>query len=259
MSGFLLNLAHSPTAFTALLQRAGSQLRRRSGHGWGLGYFQGPGCQVVLDQASGANTLLQRLHQAGLHSNVTLFALPPPGVTALEQLGPFTREYGGQFWLAIYQGSDAPPFDTSGPYRPVGQAPGELWLCALLNGLRHAAGIVPLRQRIAAWLDAARPAGPLLLVSHDQIYLWLAAATDQAEGLAAQTPIHHWQDAEGLWLGTDGWLDEQAGAPKALAAGLYRLSPSEGGSAREPFTIEAIANVIHPAKAGGQRLCGRLL
>lgn len=184
MNDFLLLTHQTAPLLPALLTRLAQQPGHVASASWGLGYFQGKGCQVFIDRHPlPSSRLASCLRQAGLQGQVALTTYGQLPSADLADLGPFSREWRGDNWLGIYLGDSVPPIHQSGhqagPYQPIGAHRGEQWLCASLNllaqtmnaGLPTASEITP-QDILEPWLIQSQPAGILLLMNHSNLYVW---------------------------------------------------------------------------------------
>ncbi|MBI4205278.1 MAG: class II glutamine amidotransferase [Betaproteobacteria bacterium] len=108
--------------------------------GWGIAFFEGPGCRVFLDAKSAVQSPVADLvrHYPIRSMNVIAHIRKATrGVVALENTHPFVRELWGRYWIFAHNGileNFAP--QISGHYQPVGTTDSELAFCYLLEVLR---------------------------------------------------------------------------------------------------------------------------
>jgi len=121
--------------------------RRRGGEtdhhsdGWGIAFFEGVGCRVLLDvQPSSVSPVADLVKHYPIHSlNVIAHIRKATrGRVALENTHPFQRELWGRYWIFAHNGTlenfDPP---AAGVYRPVGSTDSERAFCLMLNTLRQ--------------------------------------------------------------------------------------------------------------------------
>jgi glutamine amidotransferase len=119
--------------------------------GWGIAFFEGPGCRVFLDVEPSAHSAVAELvHNYPIHSKNVIAHIrkATQGRIALENTHPFQRELWGRYWIFAHNGNlknFAPTLD--GSFVPVGDTDSELAFCFLLQRLRGEFGYaMPLRQ-----------------------------------------------------------------------------------------------------------------
>jgi glutamine amidotransferase len=121
---------------------------RRGGHtdehsdGWGIAFFEGPGCRVFLDTKPAVHSPVAELvRQYPIHSKNVIAHIrrATKGVVALENTHPFVRELWGRYWSFAHNGTlnDFRP-ELSSVYRPVGATDSELAFCYMLQNLQAA-------------------------------------------------------------------------------------------------------------------------
>jgi predicted glutamine amidotransferase len=119
--------------------------------GWGIAFFEGPGCRVFLDVEPSAHSAVAELvrHYPIRSKNVIAhIRKATQGRIALENTHPFQRELWGRYWLFAHNGNlkDFAPI-LDGSFVPVGDTDSELAFCYLLQRLRDEFGeAMPLRQ-----------------------------------------------------------------------------------------------------------------
>ena len=119
--------------------------------GWGIAFFEGPGCRAFLDVEPSAHSAVAELvHNYPIHSKNVIAHIrkATQGRVALENTHPFQRELWGRYWIFAHNGhlkDFAPTLD--GSFVPVGDTDSELAFCFLLQRLRGEFGYaMPLRQ-----------------------------------------------------------------------------------------------------------------
>lgn len=109
--------------------------------GWGIGFFEGPGCRIFLDaQPSVDSPVAELVRHYPIHSMNVIAHIrkATQGVVALENTHPFMRELGGRYWIFAHNGNlqdFAPAFD--GSFMPVGNTDSERAFCFILQSLRQ--------------------------------------------------------------------------------------------------------------------------
>ena len=125
-------------SFRGFHQRGG----RTADHadGFGVAFFEGPGCRMFVDPArgglAGRSADCQPIRSAARTSSRTS-ARPPKGQCALVNTHPFMRELWGRYWIFAHNGTlenFRPEFGNR--YRPVGSTDSEQAFCHLLDTLR---------------------------------------------------------------------------------------------------------------------------
>jgi hypothetical protein len=112
--------------------------------GWGIAFFEGPGCRVFLDVEPSAHSAVAELvrHYPIRSKNVIAhIRKATQGRIALENTHPFQRELWGRYWLFAHNGNlkDFAPA-LNGSFVPVGDTDSELAFCFLLQRLRDEFG-----------------------------------------------------------------------------------------------------------------------
>lgn len=133
-------------SFSGFHQRGG----RTDAHadGWGIAFYEGPGCRVYLDTKPAAVSpvaaLVKRypIHSLNVIAHIRKATV---GRVALENTHPFTREMWGRYWTFAHNGTlkDCMPPPAVADcadrrYRPVGCTDSEQAFCHLLDTLRLA-------------------------------------------------------------------------------------------------------------------------
>ena len=119
--------------------------------GWGIAFFEGPGCRVFIDiEPSAQSAVAELAHNYPIHSQNVIAHIrkATQGRIALENTHPFQRELWGRYWIFAHNGNltnFAPALD--GGFFPVGDTDSELAFCFLLQRLRDEFGnAMPLRR-----------------------------------------------------------------------------------------------------------------
>ncbi len=109
--------------------------------GWGIAFFEGPGCRVFLDSKSAVESpvaALVRKYPIRSMNVIAHIRKATRGAVALENTHPFLRELWGRYWIFAHNGtleSFSPRLE--GHYHPVGGTDSELAFCHLLETLRE--------------------------------------------------------------------------------------------------------------------------
>ena len=127
--------------------------------GWGIAFFEGPGCRIFLDVNPSAESPVAELvrHYPIRSMNVIAhIRKATQGRIALENTHPFQRELWGRYWIFAHNGNlkeFRPALD--GSFVPVGDTDSELAFCWLLQRLRDEFGdAMPLRRPMFDFLAA---------------------------------------------------------------------------------------------------------
>ncbi|HEY9826586.1 MAG TPA: class II glutamine amidotransferase [Stenomitos sp.] len=127
-------------SFTGFCARGGSTDDHKDG--WGIAFFEGPGCRLFIDEKSSATSPVANLvKQYPIHSQHVIAHIrkATQGKVALQNCHPFRRELWGRYWVFAHngdlQGIEEP---TKGLYRPVGDTDSERAFCLILEALRTA-------------------------------------------------------------------------------------------------------------------------
>ena len=109
--------------------------------GWGIAFFEGPGCRVFLDvEPSAQSAVAELVRNYPIHSKNVIAHIRKvtQGRVALENTHPFQRELWGRYWIFAHNGNlteFAPPLD--GSFTPVGDTDSERAFCHILQELRR--------------------------------------------------------------------------------------------------------------------------
>lgn len=108
--------------------------------GWGIAFFEGPGCRLFLDdKASADSTVADLVRHYPIHSTNVIAHIRKAshGGVALENTHPFQRELWGRYWIFAHNGElkDFEPSLSAG-YRPVGETDSERAFCLILEHLK---------------------------------------------------------------------------------------------------------------------------
>jgi glutamine amidotransferase len=127
-------------SFEGFHRRGG--LTDRHADGWGIAFFEGPGCRLFLDSKPAVESPVAELvRRYPIHSlNVIAHIRKATrGAVTLENTHPFVRELWGRYWIFAHNGTleNFSPH-IRGHYQPVGQTDSELAFCYLLETLRTA-------------------------------------------------------------------------------------------------------------------------
>ncbi|MBL1278285.1 MAG: class II glutamine amidotransferase [Ectothiorhodospiraceae bacterium] len=126
--------------------------------GWGIAFFEGPGCRVFLDdQASSGSTVAELVRNYPIRSTNVIAHIRKAshGKVSLENTHPFQRELWGRYWIFAHNG-ELENFNPSlsNIYRPVGETDSERAFCQILEHLkaRFPGKDVPSTQQLTAAL-----------------------------------------------------------------------------------------------------------
>ena len=133
-------------SFEGFSQRGGATDNHKDG--WGIAFFEGPGCRLFIDSKSTLESPVAELvKKYPIHSMNVIAHIrkATQGAVALENCHPFMRELWGQYWIFAHNGDlkDFWPPQRS-YYRPVGATDSERAFCYLLDQLRAASPLAPL-------------------------------------------------------------------------------------------------------------------
>ncbi len=109
--------------------------------GWGIAFFEGPGCRVFLDVEPSAHSAVAELvHSYPIRSKNVIAHIrkATQGSITLENTHPFQRELWGRYWIFAHNGNlkeFLPPSD--GGFTPVGDTDSERAFCHILGELRR--------------------------------------------------------------------------------------------------------------------------
>jgi glutamine amidotransferase len=108
--------------------------------GWGIAFFEGPGCRVFLDaQPSIDSPVAELVRRYPIHSMNVIAHIrkATQGIVALENTHPFMRELWGRYWIFAHNGNllDFAP-ELDGSFAPVGCTDSERAFCFILQTLR---------------------------------------------------------------------------------------------------------------------------
>ena len=110
--------------------------------GFGIGFFEGRGLRLFLDDKPSAQSPVAELvrnYHIKSENVIAHIRKASQGINSLENTHPFQREMWGGYWLFAHNGQLHPSFapDFNGKaYRPVGSTDSEQAFCYLLNRLR---------------------------------------------------------------------------------------------------------------------------
>lgn len=107
--------------------------------GWGIAFFEGPGCRLFLDAKASADSPIARFVRSYPIRSTNVIAhirKATQGSVALENTQPFLREMWGQYWIFAHNGNlEDCPVSPRAHYRPVGSTDSEKAFCLLLETL----------------------------------------------------------------------------------------------------------------------------
>ena len=127
-------------SFTGFSKRGG--LTDHHTDGFGIGFFEGRGLRLFLDDKPSAQSPVAELvrnYHIKSENVIAHIRKASQGINSLENTHPFQREMWGGYWLFAHNGQLRPSFapDFNGKaYRPVGSTDSEQAFCDLLNRLR---------------------------------------------------------------------------------------------------------------------------
>jgi predicted glutamine amidotransferase len=109
--------------------------------GWGIAFFEGPGCRVFIDSKPAVESPVAELVRNYPIRSTNVIAhirKATHGAVALENTHPFVRELWGRYWIFAHNGT-LEKFSPRirGQYQPVGTTDSELSFCYLLETLRE--------------------------------------------------------------------------------------------------------------------------
>ncbi|HLP88692.1 MAG TPA: class II glutamine amidotransferase [Nostocaceae cyanobacterium] len=109
--------------------------------GWGIAFFEGKGCRILIDAKSSINSPIADLvRKYPIHSTHVIAHIrkATQGEVKLENCHPFRRELWGKYWVFAHNGN-LPDFEPEnrGFYQPVGETDSEKAFCLMLNTLRE--------------------------------------------------------------------------------------------------------------------------
>jgi len=109
--------------------------------GWGIAFFEGPGCRLFLDSKSAVQSPIAELVRTyPIHSMNVIAHIrrATRGKVALENTHPFVRELWGRHWVFAHNGTlRTVRRHKLGRFRPIGTTDSEHAFCALLTALDH--------------------------------------------------------------------------------------------------------------------------
>lgn len=127
-------------SFAGFHQRGGRTDEHRDG--WGIAFYEGPGCRVYLDTKPAAESPVATLVREYPIRSLNVIAhirKATVGGIALENTHPFMREMWGRYWSFAHNGTvgGLPALARDSRYRPVGDTDSERAFCLLLEHLRQ--------------------------------------------------------------------------------------------------------------------------
>ncbi|OCQ88919.1 class II glutamine amidotransferase [Nostoc sp. MBR 210] len=110
--------------------------------GWGIAFFEGKGCRLLLDdKPSVTSPIADLVRRYPIHSTHVIAHIrkATQGEVALRNCHPFQRELWGRYWVFAHNGNlpDYHP-QNMGFYEPVGDTDSEKAFCIMLETLREA-------------------------------------------------------------------------------------------------------------------------
>ena len=108
--------------------------------GWGIAFFEGPGCRLFLDsKATIESPVAELVRRYPIRSKnvISHIRKATQGVIALENCHPFQRELWGQYWIFAHNGNlQNFPMEATDSFVPVGQTDSERAFCRIMGRLR---------------------------------------------------------------------------------------------------------------------------
>ncbi len=138
-------------SFTGFQVRGGLTDQHRDG--WGIAFFEGPGCRVFIDPSPSCDSPVAELvRKYPIHSRnvVAHIRKATQGAVCLENTHPFMRELWGRYWIFAHNGNlkDFAPA-LGGRFAPVGRTDSERAFCHMLEVLRERfTGTEPSREAL---------------------------------------------------------------------------------------------------------------
>lgn len=115
--------------------------------GFGIGFFEGAGLRLFLDDKPSAHSPMADLiqyYEIKSENVIAHIRKATQGQVTLENTHPFQRELWGEYWLFAHNGNLKqfnPPFGQY--YRPVGNTDSERAFCYILEHLRQRFDVKP--------------------------------------------------------------------------------------------------------------------
>lgn len=154
--------------------------------GWGIGFFEGPGCRLFLDwQASCTSPVAELVRNYPIKSTNVIAHIRKAtvGQISLANTHPFMRELWGRYWLFAHNGDlKTLPALNHGRYQPVGDTDSEHAFCWLLQQLSQRFAEEPAAEDLHAALRELA----LQLAQHGSLNFLLS----NGEWLAAHCATH---------------------------------------------------------------------
>jgi glutamine amidotransferase len=118
----------------------------RGGHtddhqdGWGIAFFEGPGCRLFIDEKPAARSpIAEMVKQYPIRSKHVIAHIrkATQGEIALHNCHPFRRELWGRYWVFAHNG-DLKDLSVplTGRFKPVGSTDSERAFCQILEQLQ---------------------------------------------------------------------------------------------------------------------------
>ncbi len=174
-------------SFTGLMQRGGGTGPHRDG--WGIAFYQGPGCRSFHDPVPCVDSVIARLvcrHPIKSHIVISHIRQANVGAVCLENTHPFQRELWGQCWTYAHNGELEDvwvlPLDF---YRPIGTTDSEHAFCWMLGRIRRRFPERPedtraLRDFIHELCEILRPKGVFNMLLSNSTLLFAYCTTKLA-------------------------------------------------------------------------------
>src|SRR5688500_8613607 len=146
-------------SFAGFHRRGGSTDHHADG--WGIAFFEGPGCRVFLDSKPAVESPIAELVRNYPIRSMNVIAhirKATRGAVALENTHPFVRELWGRYWVFAHNG-DLQGYTPRlhGAFRPVGDTDSERAFCWLMQELAKAHASVPNVEELSATLAELLP------------------------------------------------------------------------------------------------------
>ncbi len=109
--------------------------------GWGIAFFEGLGCRVLLDEKPSVYSPVAELVRKYPIKSTHVIAhirKATQGSIALENCHPFQRELWGRYWVFAHNGNlENFELEATQFYQPVGKTDSERAFCSILETLRQ--------------------------------------------------------------------------------------------------------------------------
>ena len=136
--------------------------------GWGIAFFEGPGCRVFIDSKSAVESPVAKLVREYPIRSTNVIAhirRATRGIVALENTHPFVRELWGRYWIFAHNGTlehFAP--SLNGVYRPVGTTDSERAFCYMRGWMRSKPYATSSRVVLCSSAASSTPVAPAPMI-----------------------------------------------------------------------------------------------